>query len=512
MSYYSVLFQEQAADDAISVSHPTQPDFFVDLNLDQLVAHAIAKREEYDLKPYFHAPLQSLDDIAYRHETFLDLESTLLAQALEQFAEAMRRMRAHAEQMAKLYHPLQKQRWFVETTDIYCGAVLELFTVLESADLHSRALIGFRSYLDNYLSSPRFMRLHDAAHEVLQSLDAIAYTVHINGSTFVVRKFQAESDYSEVVASVFEKFRQGEVKDYRAEFPDYPDMNHIESKVLEFVAELHPVAFESLAQFESNFKGFEDKTVVRFDREIQFYLAYRDLIARFETIERKFCYPYMSTDKTVHCVDGFDLALGLMLLNMGKRVVCNDVFLEQGERMIVVTGPNQGGKTTFARMFGQLHYLAALGCPVPAASAKLYLSEKIFTHFERQEDINNLSGKLQDDLLRIKRILDEATPSSIVIMNEIFTSTTLSDALFLSQRIMERSMELDLIGVWVTFIDEVASQDSRVVSMISTVNPNQPTQRTFKVVRGPAEGTAYAQSLATKYGLNFEKILERIAS
>ena len=173
MPYYSVLFQEQAADAAVSASPPAQPDFFVDLNLDQFVAHVIAGREEYDLKPYFHAPLQSLDDIAYRHETFRDLEDASLVQALEKFAGAMRRMRARAVQMAKLYYPLQKQRWFAETADIYCVAVLEFFAALESSDLHSRALTGFRSYLDDYLGSSDFMRLRTAVQEVLRNLDAI---------------------------------------------------------------------------------------------------------------------------------------------------------------------------------------------------------------------------------------------------------------------------------------------------------------------------------------------------
>jgi DNA mismatch repair protein MutS len=507
--FHSILFAR--ADDRVAMSDPARPDCFVDLNLDQIVDAITKMKDEYDLKPFFHAPLRRVDAVAYRVEVMRDLEDRTTFGHIAEFAGRMRQMRQHLPAPDKSFYRYQKERWFLDAVAIYCGAVSRLAHDLHATPVCSRGLLAFRAALDRYAASDGFIALSAESAKLMAGMAAVKYALLIGDGGFTVLPYQSETDYSLEVTRTFEKFRQGEVKDYRLRFGDSLQMTHIDAKILEFVGRLYPALFRALETFFIDNAGFLDDAVATFDREIQFYVACLDYLAPCRQAGLPICHAELSDHaKDIGVRDGYDLALAHKLLAEHRTVVANDFELSGAERILVVSGPNQGGKTTFARMFGQMHYLASLGCPVPGRSARLFLFDRLFTHFEKEEDIRNLRGKLEDDLVRLHDILGEATSNSLVIMNEIFNSTTLGDAVFLGTEIIRRIVALDCLGVCVTFIDELASLGPKTVSMVSTVVPDNPALRTFKILRRPADGLSYAISLAEKYRLTYDGVKERI--
>ena len=143
--FRSILFLEPLTISGIDGQQA--PDFFVDLNLDQIVDAITAGRDEYNLKPFFYAPLSRVGTVEYRYEILQDLESRGLLEDIRSFADEMRTMRSFLAQADKLYYKYQKEAWFLDAVDIYLGAVNRLAKDLTQSPLRSRGFLALCEFL-----------------------------------------------------------------------------------------------------------------------------------------------------------------------------------------------------------------------------------------------------------------------------------------------------------------------------------------------------------------------------
>lgn len=490
---------------------PAEPACFRDVGLDQIVAAAVQGRGELGLEAIYRTALSDIEAVSWRQAIVRDLQREPVRLAVQNFNGAMRQMRKHLEQAGKVYNEHERRRWRLEAARVADAAARALQTELREAAPQSAGLQSILRHVDHLLASSAWNERARKAQAIADDLAAVRYTLHIDGPQVTVRAYAGEVDYAAQIAQTFDRFRRAAAHDYLPKFSDDGVLNAVEGQILDRVALLFPEVFGRLQAFCEQHPDPADPTLVRFDREVQFYLGYLDFIAPMRRIGLAVELPEVSVDdRAVQSFSTFDLALARRQIAAQQTVVTNDLQLSANEHLLVISGPNHGGKTTMARTIGQLHQLAALGLPVAGRDARLPLIDRLFTHFEREEDVHNQRGKLQDDLVRVKQIVQAITPRSLVILNETFSSTTVDDAVLLARRVLQSLLERGTRAVFVTFLTELSHFDAQTVSMVSTVDANDPTVRTFQVVRRAADGKSYAMALAEKYRVTEKQLLQRI--
>ena len=158
------------------------------------------------------------------------------------------------------------------------------------------------------------------------------YCVLISGNGFTVRNYECETDYSAEIEETFNKFKQGAAKDYLAKYRSSPDeMNHVEAKILDFVAKLHSDLFSRLRLllrtefrlYRRNDCGFRprDTVLCRIPRTRLQVRAARIAFLLSEPVHR--------VESGACASDAFDLALAQKLLSGGASIVCNDFVLNR---------------------------------------------------------------------------------------------------------------------------------------------------------------------------------------
>jgi len=233
--------------------------------------------------------------------------------------------------------------------------------------------------------------------------------------------------------------------------------------------------------------------------ELAFYLGCLNLHRQLEQKGEPMCFPQpMAAGTRNHLFEGlYDVCLALIIK---ERTVGNDLYAEKKD-LVIITGANQGGKSTFLRSMGLSQLMMQCGMFVPASSFRASVCHGLFTHYKREEDATMNSGKLDEELSRMNDIVSDLKTGSLVLFNESFAATNEREGSEIARQIICALIEKGIRVFYVTHLYEFASSwhDRHMENVLFLRAERQADgRRTFKMVAGEPLQTSFGQDIYSK--------------
>ena len=230
--------------------------------------------------------------------------------------------------------------------------------------------------------------------------------------------------------------------------------------------------------------------------ELAFYIACLNLHEVLIANKFPVAFPVPSpAGERRHNVAGlYDVCLAL---RMQSGVVGNSMRAED-KNLVMITGANQGGKSTFLRSIGIAQLMMQSGLFVGAEAFSAELSNALFTHYKREEDTTMKSGKLDEELARMNEIVDHIKPRSMLLFNESFAATSEREGSEIALQIVRALLDKGMKVFFVTHLHEFARrvyERDRSNALFLRPERREDGTRTYKLAEAPPLETSYAEDL-----------------
>jgi DNA mismatch repair ATPase MutS len=233
--------------------------------------------------------------------------------------------------------------------------------------------------------------------------------------------------------------------------------------------------------------------------ELAFYIGCLNLAEQLEQLEETICFPQPAPDneRRLTFTGLYDVSLAL---TMKQKVVGNDLNADDKD-LVIITGANQGGKSTFLRSIGLAQLMMQCGMFVAAQSYCANICEGLFTHYKREEDTSMESGKFDEELSRMSEIVDHISANSMVLFNESFAATNEREGSEIARQITRALLDMHIKVVYVTHLYELANgfyEDQMENAIYLRAERKADGSRTFKLIEGKPLQTSYGRDVYNK--------------
>jgi MutS domain V len=228
--------------------------------------------------------------------------------------------------------------------------------------------------------------------------------------------------------------------------------------------------------------------------ELAFYLGCLNLHERLEQKGEPACFPEpLAEDHLALTTSGlYDVCL---TLHIQDRVVGNDVDAD-GKSLVMITGANQGGKSTLLRSLGLAHLMMQAGMFAGARSFRASICSGIFTHYKREEDTTMAGGKLDEELSRMSLVAGQIAPGSILLCNESFASTNEREGSEIARQVVRAMLDKQIKVFFVTHMYDLAHglyEQQPGAALFLRAEREPDGRRTFRLLEGRPLPTSYGE-------------------
>lgn len=241
-----------------------------------------------------------------------------------------------------------------------------------------------------------------------------------------------------------------------------------------------------LEESENFFKQLRSQTA--------FLMGAVNLYRKVKNLAVDFCFPTVTKRENISFEGLVEMSLAVSL----RRCPVDNTLSAKGKHLLVVTGANQGGKSTFLRSIGIAQILLQCGMYVPAKSFSAGLYRNVFTHFTRKEDSSMNSGRLDEELGRMERIVDHLTQDSVLFLNESFATTTEKEGSIIAEDITkalyEKGIRVMMVTHLLAFAKSCYSQKPEHAMFLSAERKENGA-RTYRMIEQEPEMTSYGLDL-----------------
>jgi len=230
--------------------------------------------------------------------------------------------------------------------------------------------------------------------------------------------------------------------------------------------------------------------------ELAYYVGCLNLHGQLAQMGDPLCFPLptASSERRKSFKELYDICLAL---TMKQKIVGNDVSADRKD-LVIITGANQGGKSTFLRSIGLAQLMMQCGMFVPAESFCSSICDGLFTHYKREEDATMKSGKLDEELSRMSDIVDHMTSNPMFLFNESFAATNEREGSEIARQITSALLGKGMKIMFVTHLYEFAhgfAGPQMENALFLRAEREADGRRTFKLVEGEPLQTSYGEDL-----------------